>query len=192
MASGQVDMPELVSTHGVHGELEEARAVFHRLAEGATAAELRSASEGTRWTNEELLFHMLFGYMITRALLVLERLFSRLPRGASKGFASLLNSSTPLFDEVNYLGSCAGARLVGRRRMVATFDRVITSLQRGLAAETDADLQRGMHYPVRWDPFFKEFMTLADIYHYPTQHFGFHRCQLTLRDVVPVRPAKES
>jgi hypothetical protein len=64
--------------------------------------------------------------------------------------------------------------------MVATFDRVIASLDRGLAAETEADLRRGMHYPVRWDPFFKEFMTLADIYHYPTQHFGFHRRQLTL------------
>ena len=44
-----------------------------------------------------------------------------------------------------------------------------------------------MHYPVRWDPFFKEFMTIADIYHFPTQHFGFHRRQLTLRDVEPAR-----
>ena len=32
--------------------------------------------------------------------------------------------------------------------------------------------ERGMHYPVRWDPFLRGFMTLADIYHYPTQHFG--------------------
>jgi hypothetical protein len=37
-----------------------------------------------------------------------------------------------------------------------------------------------MSYPVRWDPFFKEFMTVADIYHYPSQHFDFHRRQLTL------------
>jgi hypothetical protein len=39
-----------------------------------------------------------------------------------------------------------------------------------------------MHYPVRWDPFFQDFMTLADICHYPTQHFNFHRRQLTLTD----------
>gem|GEM_PF-2319732 len=27
---------------------------------------------------------------------------------------------------------------------------------------------------------FKDFMTIDDIYHYPTQHFGVHRRQLTL------------
>ena len=31
-----------------------------------------------------------------------------------------------------------------------------------------------------WDPFFADYMTLADIYHYPTQHFRFHQRQLTL------------
>jgi hypothetical protein len=57
--------------------------------------------------------------------------------------------------------------------MGAEFDRVIASLHRRLARETGAHLRRGMHYPVCWDPFFKDFMTIADIYHYPTQHFGF-------------------
>jgi hypothetical protein len=65
---------------------------------------------------------------------------------------------------VNYYGSYAGARFSGRRRMLATFDRVIASLHRQLAAETEADLRRGMYYPARCDPFFKKFMTLADIY----------------------------
>jgi hypothetical protein len=37
-----------------------------------------------------------------------------------------------------------------------------------------------MHYPMTWDPFFADYMTLADIYHYPTQHFRFHQRQLTL------------
>jgi len=184
-------MPELVSRQRVHIELDEARIAFHRLVAGATDTQLRSASEGTRWTNQELLFHMLFGYLIARALLVLAGVVSGLPSDASRGFASVLNSATPLFDEVNYLGSRAGARVVGRRRMDAMLDRVIASLHRRLAAETDADLRRGMHYPVRWDPFFKEFMTVADIYHYPTQHFGFHRRQLTLRDAKPVRPQEE-
>lgn len=123
---------------------------------------------------------MLFGYLIVRMLLVLARLVSRLPNGASRRFAALLNSATALFYEVNFYGSRIGARLVSRRRMDATFDRVIASLHRGLAAETEADLRRGMYYPVRWDPFFKEFMTVADIYHYPSQHFDFHRRQLTL------------
>lgn len=37
-----------------------------------------------------------------------------------------------------------------------------------------------MRFPTRWDPFFHETMTLADVYHVPTQHFDFHRNQLTL------------
>ena len=143
-------------------------------------ADLRRASEGTRWTNEQLLFYMLLGYLIARALLVLARLFARMPPGASHGFARLLDAAAGPFDVVNYYGSCAGARFCGHRRMVAAFDRVIASLHRQLAAETDAGLRRGMYYPVRWDPFFKDFMTLADIYHYPTQHFRFHQQQLTL------------
>ncbi|MFF7647315.1 hypothetical protein [Streptomyces canus] len=62
------------------------------------------------------------------------------------------------------------------------FDHVTASLQRQLASESEVDLARGRHYPVRWDPFFKDFMTLADIYRYPTQHFDFHLRQLTLDD----------
>jgi len=36
-----------------------------------------------------------------------------------------------------------------------------------------------MHYPTSWDPFFGSYMTLAELYRYPTKHFEFHRCQLT-------------
>jgi hypothetical protein len=37
-----------------------------------------------------------------------------------------------------------------------------------------------MHFPVAWDPFFKDTMTLADVYHFGTQHFDYHRSQLSL------------
>jgi len=40
-----------------------------------------------------------------------------------------------------------------------------------------------MYYPTSWDPFFAEYMTLAQIYHYPTQHFRYHQRQLTLAPV---------
>jgi hypothetical protein len=39
-----------------------------------------------------------------------------------------------------------------------------------------------MHYPTRWDPFFIDYMTLADVYRFPTQHFHFHRRQLSFGD----------
>ena len=64
--------------------------------------------------------------------------------------------------------------------MGAKLDRVIASLQRKLALERDDDLQRGMHFPPRWDPFFTDYMTLADVYRYPSQHFDFHARQLAL------------
>jgi uncharacterized damage-inducible protein DinB len=60
------------------------------------------------------------------------------------------------------------------------FDRVITALQASLQAEPDAALRRGMYYPTTWDPFFTGYMTLAALYRYPTQHFNYHRQQLTL------------
>src|SRR5699024_8153478 len=53
-------------------------------------AELRSRSAGTRWTNEELLFHMVFGYMVTRRLLPLVKCFGRLPPSVGNAFAGLL------------------------------------------------------------------------------------------------------
>jgi hypothetical protein len=164
----------------VHEDMERARTTFHHLLHVATDTELRRPSNGTRWTNRQLLFHMLLGYLILRALLMLVRAFDRLPAGASRGYARLLNKATRPFDAVNYMGSRLGGTFLTRRQMLFLLDRVIIKLHRRLDAETDTSLGRGMHYPSRWDPFFKDYMTLADVYRFPTQHFDFHRCQLTL------------
>jgi DinB family protein len=169
----------------VHQELEDAREAFHRLIEVATKDDLRRRSNGTRWTNKQLLFHMLLGYLILRALGVLVRLFGRLPDGASRAYARILNSATKPFDAVNYLGSRWGGTTLSTRRMEIMFDHVITKLHRRLDTETDANLARGMHYPTRWDPFFTDYMTLADLYHFPTRHFHFHRRQLSFGDAQP-------
>lgn len=166
----------------VHDEYDRARRTFHRLLEGAGEADLARRTDGTRWTNKQLLWHMLFGYMIVLRLLVLVRVFGRLPDGAGRLFARLLNAATVPFDLVNYLGPVGAAKVYGPRRMAATFDRVTGRLDRKLAAASEAALGRGMHYPVRWDPFFRDFMTLADLYRYPTRHFDFHHRQLTLEE----------
>lgn len=163
----------------VHDELRQASVTFHRLLDSATDADWGRPSEGTRWTNEQLLFHMLFGYMIVRALLPLVRVLSRLPPGVSAGYARLLDASTRLFDLINYVGAVGGARVYDRHRMGAKFDRALAALHRRLDAEADTELARAMHFPTRWDPFFGDVMTLADVYHYPTQHFDFHRAQLS-------------
>ncbi len=173
--------PAAAELAAVRAEMEQARLDFHRLVSEAAPADLRRPSQGTRWTNRQLLFHMLFGYLVVRALLVLVRVFGRLPDAASRAFASLLDSAHRPFDLINYLGSCAGARVIPPRRMIRMLDRVIAALQQHLRREPEAALRRGMHYPTSWDPFFASYMTLADIYRYPTQHFRFHQRQLTLK-----------
>lgn len=135
---------------------------------------------------------MLLGYLITRPLIVLAGMFARLPASASRVFAGRLNAAGGPFDRVNYLGSRAGARVFSRRRLTGKLDRVTMTLERRLRAETTARLGSGMHYPVRWDPFFKNVMTLADIYHYPTQHFDFHQRQLTLGQSYAQTPTNRS
>ena len=175
MESGQ-----RVDRQAIHSDLERVRLEFHALLDSATGTDLVKPTEGTRWTNEQLLFHMLFGYILMPPLLFLMRVFGRLPRWVGRGFARLLNAGTKPFDVVNYLGPLGGAKVFGRRRTGSTLDRVIASLHRRLDAESETGLALGMPYPTRWDPFFQEFMTVADLYRYPTRHFDFHRRQLTL------------
>ena len=137
-------------------------------------------THGTRWTNEQLLYHMVFGYMVVQRLVVLVKVFGRLPDQVSRGFARALNAATRPFDAINYYGSCAGALVYNRHRMGTKMDRVVASLKSKLARESNDALRRAMHFPTRWDPFFKDYMTLADVYRYPGQHFDFHKRQLTL------------
>lgn len=174
------DDGRLVSKLTVRNEMESTRRTFHRLLDSMSVADLHRPTRGTKWNNEELLFHMLFGYLIVLALISIVKLFGHLPRKFSRYFALLLNSITTPFDTVNYLGSRLGAKVYDHNRMGAKFDKTIASLQRRLSRENEAALGRGMPFPTRWDPFFKDYMTLADLYHYPTQHFTFHSRQLSL------------
>ena len=58
-APDQPDAPDLAA---VRAEMDQARHDFRRLVDDATPADLRRPSDGTRWTNQQLLFHMMFGY----------------------------------------------------------------------------------------------------------------------------------
>ncbi|MCP2314398.1 maleylpyruvate isomerase N-terminal domain-containing protein [Kitasatospora paracochleata] len=65
MANGQA-----MDRQAVFDDYERARATFHRLIRAASDADLDRPTDGTRWTNRQLLWHMLFGYLVTRPLLV--------------------------------------------------------------------------------------------------------------------------
>ncbi len=164
----------------IHAELDRVHSEFHSLITHATAADLRRKSAGTGWSNRELLFHMLFVDLITRSLLVLVSLISCARRAALRGFASVLDMTTPAFHRVNFWGSRAGGALISPSRADAWLARVIASLHRRLDAETDWSLRRTMWFPVRWDPYVAERMSRADVYHYATLHFDHHRRQLTI------------
>lgn len=164
----------------IHEEMERSRSIVRHLVSQASAADLRRRSDGTRWTNGQLLYHMVFGYMIVRALLGLVRTFGRLPDRFSWVFARTLNAGTRPFHVVNYLGSCGGALIFRGSRLTRQVERTITALHRHLDRESDEALARRMHFPPGWDPFFTDTMSLLDVYHYGTQHFELHRRQLTL------------
>jgi hypothetical protein len=168
-----------VDRAAISGEMEQAMARLHALLATADAADLRRGSHGTRWTNEQLLYHMVFGYLIVRTLLPLVRTISRLPPAVGRSWAALLNSTSRPFHVVNYWGSVGGARVFSHARMGPLADRTIAALQRNLARETEADLHRGMPFPAGWDPYFG-YLTLAEVYRYATWHFEHHRRQLTL------------
>jgi hypothetical protein len=164
----------------IHEELERVRLDLHQLVEHATALDLRRRTDGTRWTNGQMLWHVVFGYLIVWRLLPGVRLFGRLPDGFSRRFAAVLNAGTRPFHFINYLGGCGGALVFHGPRLIRLLDRTVNQLHRRLDAESEASLGRRMHFPVQWDPFFVEVMTVADVYHYGTQHYDFHRTQLTL------------
>jgi hypothetical protein len=172
--------PEKVDRREIAHELEWARRDLHGLLATAAPDQLRRRSNGTRWTNEQLLYHMVFGFLVVRRLLPLVRLVSRLPAPVGRGFARLLDAGTVPFHWVNYLGSCAGALVFDRRRMGWLCDRTIAGLATSLEHEPEEPLARGMPFPTRWDPYFRPFMTLEDVYGYPVLHYRHHRAQLTL------------
>ena len=170
-----------VDRAGIAADLERARVEFHRLLAHAERNDAwTKPTQGTRWNNEQLLLHMVFGYMLVQRLLFLAHLLGRLPEAVSRVYARILNAATTPFHPVNYYGSCAAALYYDRRRMGAKLDRVIASINRKLAKESDEALRRGMHFPTGWDPFFADYMTTEDVYRYPGKHFDFHAGQLTI------------
>ncbi|MEB3983108.1 DinB family protein [Mycobacterium sp. 663a-19] len=173
-------MPQPIDRAAIAADLDRARTDFHHLIESANDDDWTKPTKGTMWNNEELLFHMVFGYMVVQRLLLLVRLFDRLPDSVSRGYARLLNRVTPAFERINFYGSRFAARIYNRKRMAAKLDRVISSLQRSLHRAPEDAFRRGMHYPDDWDPYFRDYMTLEDVYRYAGQHYDHHRRQLTL------------
>ena len=171
---------QAVDREAIVADLTACAVDLHHLLDGARSERLRAPSDGTDWTNEELLFHMVFGFLVVRRLLPLVRVVSTLPPWMGRAFAGLLDTCRHPFHRVNYVGARGGARVFNRHRMGRLCDRTITALVRSLRAEPEERLHRGMPFPTTWDPYFEPYMALADVYAYPVLHYAHHRAQLTL------------
>ena len=125
----------------IDAHLERAAADFHDLLDSATRAELLAPSNGTKWTNEQLLFHMLFGFLVVRALLPLVKGFGRLPDAVSRAFAAALNAGTRPFHVVNYLSALPGSRVLRGPAMRRLMDSTTGHLRASLARETERTLR---------------------------------------------------
>ncbi|MEX5298589.1 DinB family protein [Kocuria sp. CPCC 205292] len=90
------------------------------------------------------------------------------------------SSGTRPFHLIDYQSDRGAARMVHGPRLLRWLDRTLDVLQAQLEAEPAAALARGMPMPVSWDPYFRDWMSLAEIYHYGTRHYDHHRQQLTL------------
>jgi DinB family protein len=159
-------------------ELATTRAAFHALLTPLSEADLRKPSHNPSWTNGEILFHMTFGFILILTLAPLVRLFGRLPKRFSHGFARLLNGITGFFNWFNALGPRLGGKVFTRNRIGGLYDWVYRALVRLVNSMPDDEWDRGMYYPDRWDTLFSDYMTLEQVLRYPTRHFIFHQQQI--------------
>lgn len=90
------------------------------------------------------------------------------------------SSGTRPFHTIDYHSDRGAARMSHGPRLIRWFNRTLDVLQTQLEAEPAAALACGMHVPVSWDPYFRDWTSLAEIYHDGTRHYYHHRQQLTL------------
>jgi DinB superfamily len=172
-------MGDRETREALRSELNATRDAFQALLASMSEENLAKKSKNLGWTNGEVFFHMTFAFMILPALVLMLRIWGRLPKRFSKLFARFLNSMTVPFNAINALGARSGGRFHKRERLSRRFDRAIGSLLKLLDSTEDDDWSRGMYYPTRWEGLFDDYMTLEKLIHYPTTHFEFHRGQIS-------------
>jgi hypothetical protein len=153
---------------------------FGRIVSTVRPAELDGPTLGTRWTNHQLLFHMVLGQNIALTSIPLFGAFSRLPPGASRAWSAVLEAGSGPYDWVNWAGAVAGARLMGTGAMARMMDRTTRTILGWYDRAGAEDLARGMSVPPSWDPYFSEWMDRRDILEWAPKHYRHHRAQLTL------------
>jgi DinB superfamily len=159
-------------------DLEAARRDFHEMVASISEQWWAKPSHNPGWTNGQLIFHVLLGFILVLPLASILVFFGHLPAVYSRIFAAILNFSTPLFNRINAVGPRAGVSLVGRAGLIGKFDQVHGAILERLERVRPGDWALAMHYPTRWDPRFKTPMHLEDLFRYPVDHLRHHRPEL--------------
>lgn len=166
------------SKNKTNQDYEYARKEFHKLINSLSSGDLRKRSHNPGWTNGEILFHILLGFIVVHLLFPLVMLFGKLPKSWSKIFSGILNASTPVFNVLNAIGARIGGRLLSKKSLEEKFDWVISKILNKLNKLESQEFDRGMYFPDKWDDLFKEFMTIRELFSYPIKHFKFHLKQI--------------
>ena len=162
----------------LRSDLEAVRGEFHAMAASISEREWTEPSQNPGWTNGEIVFHILLGFILVVPLARLLVFFDHLPALCSRIFSEILNLSTPIFNRFNAMGPRAGARLLGRAGIITKFDQVHDAILSQLDRARPSDWAAAMNYPTRWDPRFQTRMDLAALLRYPVDHLRHHRDQL--------------
>jgi len=162
----------------LRSELEDVRSEFHAMVASISEDQWTQPSQNRGWTNGQVVFHILLGFILVLPLIRLLVFFDLLPELCSRIFAGVLNLSTPVFNRINAIGPRAGARLLGRAGIITKFDQVHGAILARLDQARPGDWEATMHHPNRWDPRFQTRMNLAALLRYPVDHLRHHQRQL--------------
>jgi hypothetical protein len=174
------------SSDQVRADIEWIARDYLAILQTARIDELDLPSHGTKWTNRQLLFHMLLGQRITRMVIVIMAAFSRLPAGASRAWAKGMTAATPLYDRLNFAGGVVGGRLFTEARMERQMQAVTAKILHYYDHASPDQMARGMSIPPSWDPYFSTWMDRAQLMKWAPMHYQHHRRQLTLTTLRPL------
>lgn len=162
----------------IRNEFEVTREEYHSLLKSFSENDLKRRSNNQGWTNKEVLFHILLGFIVVTLLFPMVKLFAKLPNTYSKIFASMLNASTPIFNFLNAFGARIGGKIFSVSALDKKFSQTIDNLLRKLETVKEEEWEKGMYFPHKWDGLFDEYMTNEKLFHYPVSHFKFHLKQI--------------
>ena len=167
----------------VRAELALAHCRFHKLLDSLSEVDWEARSRNPAWTNGQLVYHIMFAFMLIPSLFWMIKFWSKLPRSYARRFAQILDFTTPVFNRINALGPRGQASIFGRKRAGTIFDYIYRSILKKVDSLRVDQWAAGMHYPRRWDPTFGDFMTFEALFKYPPAHLEHHLSQLSAGSV---------